>query len=304
MGVDSPSRKWVGTKSGKQRVSTLRDHTLAQRRGIHPGDPTKEELLECTRNQWCWWCDSGPWKSLSQHTSKAHGILASDIRELAHLFKHSVICSPEHSHASAIRFQHLLDTGQLKRMGGISVPHVLSTVGRERNSELGRKMLSDSRFIDGAKAYHKDIQKSHPCPVCGKIIPLSRPLYCPDKCVEVARSKPRGLNPKLSTTRKMLFATGRLIAKTTVPPKSHNCPICGTFIRRSQPLTCSRECAKALTIQKLARPHPCPVCGTIIPKAHPITCSPACRKVIRQRTALISAATRVRWRTLRKKISV
>lgn len=304
MGVDAASRKWIGTKKGKQRVSTLRNHTLAQRRAIRSGNPTMEELLECIDSQWCWWCNSGPWICLSQHTSKAHGILASDIREMAHLIKRAVICSPEHSFACVVRLQHLLEKGQLERPKGESVPHVLSTRGREHSSEQGKKMLSDSRFINGAKLHHENAKKPHPCPICGKIIPAAQPVHCSEECTKAARSRERGPNPKLSATRKRLFATGQLVAYNPFPPKSHNCPICGTFIRRSHPVTCSIECAKALTRQKVAKPHPCPVCGIIIPKAHPITCSPACRKVIRQRTAVISAATRLRRRTLSKKVSV
>lgn len=298
MGVDATSRKLIGTQGGRRRLSTLLAIKNAQKRNTRLGNPSQEEMRECISSQWCWWCDKGPWRNLAAHTSKAHGILAADIREMAHLIKRAVICSPEHSFTCAVHLQHLLEKGQLERPGGESVPHVLSTRGRERSSEQGKKMLSDSRFINGAKLQHENARKPHPCPVCGEIIPSAMPRCCSEKCSKIFRRHPRGPNPKLSATRKRLFATGQLVAYNPFPPKSHNCPICGTFIRRSHPVTCSIECAKALTRQKVAKPHPCPVCGIIIPKAHPITCSPACRKVIRQRTAVISAATRLRRRTL------
>ena len=88
---------------------------------------------------------------------------------------------------------------------------------------------------------------------------------------------------KLSATRKERIATG-LISTKREAPKAHPCPICGKWIPRSVPATCSPECAKALTRQKKGKPHPCPVCGTILPTSKPITCSPECRKVVRQRT--------------------
>ena len=102
-----------------------------------------------------------------------------------------------------------------------------------------------------------------------------------------------GARVKLSTTRKERIAAG-LISTERESPKAHPCPICGKWIPRSVPATCSPECAKALTRQKNSKPHPCPVCGTILPTSKPITCSPECRKVVRQRTALVSAATRKR----------
>jgi len=52
--------------------------------------------------------------------------------------------------------------------------------------------------------------------------------------------------------------------------------------------------ANALAAEMAKRPHYCTAgCGTLIPTAVPYTCSPECRKLVRKRTAVLSAATRL-----------
>ncbi len=293
MGLDSPSRKWVYTRSGAQRVSTLREHKLSQKKDERVGAPTKEEMRECIKNQWCWWCDSGPWKSLSQHTSHAHGIMAGEIRELAHLYKRAIICSPEQSQVSAIHFQNLLESGKLVRpdlKGHVFTPH-FSSAGYEAVVEHAKISVKSPKFINGAKQYHENSKCAHKCPACGIMIPTARPVHCSPECALITTSEKLSKpNPKLSATLKQLYSSGKLKLRNPQPPKSHHCPICGAFIKYSHPLTCSPECAKASTRQKVTKPHPCPVCGTVVATSSPITCSPACRKIIRQRTGAASRA--------------
>lgn len=307
MGVDSPSRKWIGTKRGKQRLSTLQANKLAQKKDTRPGVPSREEMREYIKDQWCWWCDSGPWKCLSAHTSKAHGILGADIREFAYLFKRAVICSPEHSHAAGVRFDKLEKMGLLRRPCGKSgVTHVLGTAGRDAVVASSKKTVRSLAFRKGFAEYNERAKRPHPCPGCGKMMPSSKPVCCSKECTKKASRWRRGVgsNPALSKKRKHLYATGQLIPYNPMPPKPHNCPICGTLIKYSHPVTCSPECAKALTRLKNTKPHPCPVCGVIVPTSSPKTCSPACRKIIRQSTALISAATRVRNRKTKDQITI
>ncbi len=172
------------------------------------------------------------------------------------------------------------------KVGGQPV-RVLSTKGKDvlrARSKVLREKYKDIRI--------EKTSRPHKCRICGKEIPQSSPRLCSEEC----RSKVRhqGLLPKarakLSATRKERIAAG-LISTEREAPKAHPCPICGEWIPRSVPATCSPECAKALTRQKNSKPHPCPACGTMVPTSSPITCSPECRKVIRQRTALVSAAT-------------
>lgn len=190
MGVDAVSRKYIGTRNGKQRLSTLLSHKNAKKRNTKSGNPSREEMRECIKSQWCWWCDSGPWRCLAAHTSKAHFIMAADIRELAYLFKQALICSPEHSHNATIRFKKIEEMGLMKRgHGEAGNPHVYSTAGRDWAVEKGRRAINSPAFRSGSAEYNESKKGSHPCPICGNRIETSRPVHCSPQCSHIAHSE-------------------------------------------------------------------------------------------------------------------
>lgn len=253
-------------------------------------DPKPEILRAYIEAQQCWWCGKGGWKSLPQHTCKAHGISAAELRELAYMYKSEPVTSKELRDEMSQRTLARKDDWR----GSLEVRsrpvRVHSTKGKDElraRTEVLREKYKDIRI--------EKTSRPHKCRICGTVIPKSTPRLCSEECrlTERHQAKPPEMGAKISATRKERIAAG-LITFQPEAPKAHPCPICGTWIPRSVPATCSPECAKALTRQKTGKPHPCPVCGTILPTAKPITCSPECRKVIRQRTTLISAATRKR----------
>jgi len=253
-------------------------------------DPKPEILRAYIEAQQCWWCGKGGWKSLPQHTCKAHGISAAELRELAYMYKKEPVSSRELLEEDRQRTLARKDDWRASlKVRSQSVP-VLSTKRKDElrtRTKVLREKYKDIRI--------EKTRRPHKCRICGKEIPRSSPRLCSEECRSKERHQampPEG-RAKLSATRKERIATG-LISTERKSPKAHPCPICGKWIPRSVPATCSPECAKALTRQKNGKPHPCPVCGTILPTSKPITCSPECRKVIRQRTALVSAATRKR----------
>jgi predicted nucleic acid-binding Zn ribbon protein len=281
MSVDSESSRRI---KGFFRASTIRKMNNARKAKIQIkklGDPTIDEMRECIKDGYCWWCDTGGYKVLAGHTSKAHGITAAEIRELAHFKKKATICLPEVSAFRKKVFEDLIRRGIIKRNSGGSkgVKKQFSTAGLEIQKN---KKLSDNLKKKSAE-YHEKAKKPHRCPICNSIIPKSKPKYCSDKCRKIAITKKRGSNIKLSETRKRMFASGKL--KPSIQnSKSHDCPICGKFIKKSHPLTCSKECHTELLRRLFAKPHKCPVCGKSMPKATPITCSPECRRIIRIET--------------------
>jgi len=209
---DAVHRKLIGTKGGRRRLSTLLALRDAQKRDTKLGNPTREEMRECIKSQWCWWCDSGPWKCLAAHTSKAHGIYATDIRELAYLFKSSSICSPEHSANARARFVEMDSRGVIKRVNNAHhTTHIMSTAGHDVAAACLKKTRNSPAFLEGEYKYHEAIKGKHPCPICGKMIPTSRPTYCSTECskknLSIVQSHP---NPKLSATLKGLYAKGKL----------------------------------------------------------------------------------------------
>lgn len=253
-------------------------------------DPSPDELREYIEAQQCWWCGKGGWKSLPNHTCKAHGISATELRELAYMYKKEPVSSLELREEDRQRTLTRKDDWRASlKVRSQPVP-VLST---KRKDELrARTKVLREKYKD---ITIEKTSRPHKCRICGTVIPKSTPRLCSEECR--SEEKHQAMLPearaKLSATRKERIAAG-LISTEREAPKAHPCPICGKWIPRSVPATCSPECAKALTRQKNGKPHPCPVCGTILPTSSPITCSPECRKVIRQRTALISAATRKR----------
>jgi len=249
-GRDQRDRTWTHG----QRDATLRIHRLNKKGPpARLDDPTVEQLRECIRDGYCWWCDSGPWKVLAGHTSKAHGITAAELRRLAYLYKDTSICSPEHRYACTQRPQTIHLSPKFVRKAG--VPRVLSERGRiEATARLIAVSNDDQRRKAGQKAARKT-RKPHPCPVCGTMLPTAHPITCSPECRKVVRQRTMG--------------------KANTPD-----------VREKAAATFSKHYAEGrFQISGGAKPHPCPVCSTLVPKARPIACSPECRHVLLQRAA-------------------
>jgi len=225
-------------------------------------DPSVEVLRDCIKDGYCWWCDSSPWKMLAGHTSKAHGITATDLRRLAYLYKDTSICSPEHSYACTQRPQTLHPSPKLVRKAGGTC--ALSERARKEHTERLMAMATpEQRQRAGQKAAEKT-RKPHHCPGCGTLLPTAHPITCSSKCRKIVRQRTALVS---AATRKRL---------------SEENPEYGMRLRRKL----SEVFKKLYAEEKLRvprKPHPCPVCGTLIPKAHPIACSPGCLHVLLQR---------------------
>lgn len=253
-------------------------------------DPKPEILRAYIEAQQCWWCGKGGWKSLPNHTCKAHGISAAELRELAYMYKKEPVSSRELREEDRQRTLARKDDWRASlKVRSQTVP-VLSTKHKDElraRTKVLREKYKDIRI--------EKTRRPHKCRICGKEIPRASPRLCSEECRSKERHQamPPEARAKLGATRKERIAAG-LISTEREAPKAHPCPICGKWIPRSVPATCSPECAKVLTRQKNGKPHPCPVCSIILPTSKPITCSPECRRIVRQRTALVSAATRKR----------
>ena len=70
-------------------------------------DPPQNVLRQTLKEGVCWWCKRVGFKSVANHTSKAHGITAREIRDLANLTKSDSIATPEYSEFCKTRPQTL-----------------------------------------------------------------------------------------------------------------------------------------------------------------------------------------------------
>lgn len=93
--------------------------------------PSPESLMTFVKAQTCPWCGSGPYKLLANHTHRAHGVSAADLREMAGLIKTAVICSPEVSEKSRARgvLQGIPEAARTAPRK----PHVYSAAGKAVN---------------------------------------------------------------------------------------------------------------------------------------------------------------------------
>ena len=222
-------------------------------------DPTPEELRECIKQGYCWWCGKSGWRRLAQHTSMAHGIYADDIRNLAILIKHTPTCIREESEIMSERTLQLLKEGKRKlpdwRLGNL-VKHKYSEAGLAHQREIARHMRG---FLteDSAKKTGLKLRKPHPCPICGAIVPNSQRVCCSLECATIRMKV--GFNNLQHNTGKAAAITRVRLAKENPEyklkmsqveqhqkhKKPHACSICGRIILKSRPRKyCSPECAR------------------------------------------------------------
>lgn len=249
-----------------QRDSTLRSHRLAQQRDVKLDNPSAEELRECIRDQWCWWCGKGGWRVLAGHTSRAHGITAMELRDMARLFKHDSICDEDHSDRCRMNPQalHPPPTFRPRYNGG----RQYSTAGLESQRQRLDAVRSPQQAREASLRSAEIHRRPHPCPVCGTIVPQAHPKTCSPECRRVIRR----LTAYLSNTGRRL------------PSES----------RRKQSESMRTRYAEGKGYYPIPRrPHPCPICGTIVPTATPLACSPECRHILLQRAQRKATESRV-----------
>ena len=256
-------------------------------------NPNREDLRSYIYAQQCWWCGRSGLRVLAQHTSKAHGIMAHDLREMAGLIKGARICDEQHGDACSDRTRRLHKEGRIPApTGQKGRPHRYSAAGLavHRNRELTQKQV-----LVAAK---RRIPRT--CAVCGETY-HSRygNKACGPTCEAVLRSRnagrPRG-------PRRPCVICG--IPMDTPPSALATCSTGCRRIRRQQLGRANTRFLLAVTdeqrrvagrkgAEKNRRPHPCTNgCGQVVPVATRRTCSPLCRREVRQKTQLKSAATR------------
>jgi len=213
-------------------------------------DPPLDELRECIKQGYCWWCKTNGWKRLAQHTAMAHNIYADDIRKMAFMIKSAPTCIKEESEILSIRRLRLLKEGKVKLPNG----HLGG--GKHEYSEAGLKSLRDKMLIMRA-SLTEDVKKRsaqkareifsrpHPCPVCGKIIPRAKPICCSVECRKIRQEMGLEIGRRLYTdNHKHRLRMTETLDKVREKPKPHNCSSCGKLIPKSRPRKyCSPECA-------------------------------------------------------------
>jgi hypothetical protein len=208
------SKDWKPrTKTERQTTYDIQRRHEQDRR--HPpvrlDDPTPEELRSCIVDGHCWWCGRTGFKCLGNHTSLAHGITATDIRDLANLFKYQPTCSPELSFAYRIRNQGYENKGIRAGMVGSAKGHKkqFSRAGREYQDKvktpLIRAMQPYSQVVQAemrARGLHVgNPRKPHNCPVCGKLLPTAYPITCSPKCRRIVRQRTARLSSQIRVDR-------------------------------------------------------------------------------------------------------
>lgn len=255
-----PSRTGDRTWTHGQRDSTLRNHRLDKKHDTKAGMPSREVLRDCLEDGYCWWCDTGGWKQLAVHTCKAHSITADDIRKIAGLYKHNPTCLKDETDRCSERNILGLKEGTRKRLVGPSKGYKIkfSEAGRIFQDTVRNKIIKEQRTPENLlKALNRTkevLSKPHPCPVCGQVVPRTHPITCSPKCRKVIRQRTGAKNirfarnptaiDKMRNTLKRKYANGEL--KPPIPPKPHNCPVCGIQIPKVHPLSCSSACRHIL----------------------------------------------------------
>lgn len=200
-------------------------------------NPSPKYLRECIDMGFCPWCGRDGFRVLAGHTIRAHGICADDIREMAYLLRHKPTCVKETSNLMSVKRLQLLKEGRVKMPN----PHIYPV--KRKYSTAGLVIVRSL-----AKVASETRRKPHACPICGTIIPHSKPICCSKECkkqrLALAAAKGRYARSQHFKTspefRERILTT---LDKVRNKPKPHNCPTCGKRIPTSLPKFCSPQCA-------------------------------------------------------------
>ena len=146
-------------------------------------DPSPEIIRAYIEQQQCWICGKGGWRALSQHLVKKHGLPASQVREMAYMLKRERLISPELSEfISKDALRRFGDKKYTKKKGEKMTPKIMS----RKATDILRQRVTEIRPL--AAISQRKRRGPHPCPLCGRVIETSRPLYCRG-CLRIALSK-------------------------------------------------------------------------------------------------------------------
>ena len=195
-------REWK-PRTRTEKQSTYEIDKKQEYARTHPptrlDDPSPETLRECIKDGFCWWCGRNGFKWLSGHTSKAHGITANDLRDMAGLFKHQPTCNSELS--ERFRSRNLTDpryikqAKELKRVKGYKMS--FSKAGRCYQDGVktpafkairAKGQEEMARMRQNGRHFGKPC-KPHKCPGCGKLLPTAHPITCSPECRKIVRQK-------------------------------------------------------------------------------------------------------------------
>lgn len=267
----SGNRAARSNSHSQSRGHLLREERKRDRRqtfSVRMDDPDQETLRAYIREQTCWWCGAGPFKSVAGHV-RYHGIDRHELRELAGVFKQTSIASEElHDRMAEImkgRAPILPPRAQKEK-------RVMSTAGRA--SMMERLKMAWEPSIRQAVGLRAGLTNSRPhkCtnPVCSNIVPRATRKTCSPECRKQVR-----INTQLKS------------ALTQRRP--HPCPICGVIVPISYPKTCSPTCARRLQHRSRAY-HTCSMCGNDTGHHKKRTCSPECLTKARRRQGQLYSA--------------
>ena len=167
--------------------------------GYSPVAP--ETIRAYIEQQQCWICGKGGWKALSQHLVKKHGIPASQVREMAYMFKRERLISIELSEVISKDASRRFGNNRHYPVKGEPSKRLYSSKARD----ILRRRVNVIRPL-GALAQVKR-REPHSCPVCGTVIGTSRPIHCSPECVHIAMSE--AASKAMTPERIALFTTNR-----------------------------------------------------------------------------------------------
>ncbi len=146
-------------------------------------DPSPEIIRAYIAQQQCWICGKGGWVALNQHLVKKHGLPSAQVREMAYMLKRERLISPELSEfISKDALRRFGAKKYTKKKGEKMAPKIMS----RKATDILRQRVTEIRPL--AAISQRKRREPHPCPLCGRVIETSRPLYC-RRCVRIALAK-------------------------------------------------------------------------------------------------------------------
>lgn len=276
-----PSRTQNDRTVTRGEYSTTVYSRQVSKRALHGrgDDPDRETLRAYLKDNHCWWCERGPWKSIASHTYHAHGITAAELREMAHFFKDGQLVSDAyHDQLSRASIENnsaqwLIDadhSGKGKRSTSEAGKESMRARLTDWWEHIGPEAARQQRLEANRKAVAK-LRKPTPCVQCGKPMPRAYPKTCSPECRREIRKQ-----TAIQSSQKIDYSRLR---------RPHPCRMCGTIIPTSQRRMCSPECVLAEK-RSHRRLWPCTVCGKDTGTKQRRTCSPEHLLEARRRNGL------------------
>lgn len=120
--------------------------------------PSQESVRRYIESGLCPFCAASGYANLAGHTSRTHGVSGAELREMAGMFKHERICSPELSETfRAMGKERPLPENFGSRKGQ---PHALSEAGRASQREKSARLTTDQRRANARSAGDKILERN------------------------------------------------------------------------------------------------------------------------------------------------